>query len=231
MTTLPDLSDQQVETLPLDRLALVVLGHLTNEWSVHNFLNAQQQAGRGNSALRCIAEAVNWLVAKGLASRDRPEQVAGSASTIFVTRLGHRVLREGLAPIEAAERLSVALHDRISSVRSQFLLGKYELAAFEAMREVEIRTRQLAGADTSLVGVRLMRESFNPDTGPLADSSLDRGEQVALMDLFAGAVGTFKNPPSHRQVNYDDPTEASEVVLLADLLMCLLDRVERRLER
>jgi hypothetical protein len=50
------------------------------------------------------------------------------------------------------------------------------------------------------------------------------------MDLFAGAVGTFKNPPSHRQINYDDPTEASEVVLLADLLMHLLDRVERRLE-
>ena len=48
------------------------------------------------------------------------------------------------------------------------------------------------------------------------------------MELFAGAIGTFKNPPSHRQVNYADPTEASEVVLLADLLMRLLDRVEAR---
>jgi hypothetical protein len=33
----------------------------------------------------------------------------------------------------------------------------------------------------------------------------------------------FKNPSSHRQVEYDDPTAASEVVLLADLLLRLLD--------
>lgn len=46
------------------------------------------------------------------------------------------------------------------------------------------------------------------------------------MELFAGALGTFKNPPSDRQVDYADPTEASEAVLLADLLMRLLDRLE-----
>ena len=51
-------------------------------------------------------------------------------------------------------------------------------------------------------------------------------EQVATMELFAGAIGTFKNPASHRTVDYSDPTEAAEVVLLADLLMRLLDRVE-----
>ncbi|MBB3082548.1 hypothetical protein [Geodermatophilus sabuli] len=33
----------------------------------------------------------------------------------------------------------------------------------------------------------------------------------------------FKNPPSHRQVDYSDPTLASEVVLLADLLLRILD--------
>jgi len=48
------------------------------------------------------------------------------------------------------------------------------------------------------------------------------------MALFRGAIGTFKNPSSHRAVNYDDPVLAAEVVLLADLLMRLLDRVEAR---
>jgi hypothetical protein len=40
----------------------------------------------------------------------------------------------------------------------------------------------------------------------------------------------FKNPSSHRQVEYDDPTLAAEVVLLADLLLRILDRTERRLK-
>jgi uncharacterized protein (TIGR02391 family) len=111
----------------------------------------------------------------------------------------------------------------VEKARSQFLLGEYELAAFAAMREVEIRVRELAKADASLLGVKLMRKAFG-ENGPLADPSLDSGERVGVMELFAGAIGTFKNPPSHRQVDYADPTEASEVVLLADLLMRVLDR-------
>jgi len=78
------------------------------------------------------------------------------------------------------------------------------------------------------LGVKLMRKCFG-EGGPLADPQLDPGERTGTMELFAGAVGTFKNPPSHRQVDYADPTEASEVVLLADLLMRLLDRAEKRL--
>jgi hypothetical protein len=49
-----------------------------------------------------------------------------------------------------------------------------------------------------------------------------------MMALFRGAIGTFKNPSSRRAVNYDDPVLAAEVVLLADLLMRLLDRVGAR---
>lgn len=43
------------------------------------------------------------------------------------------------------------------------------------------------------------------------------------MTLFRGAIGVSKNPVSHRQVDYADPTLASEVVLLADLLLRMLD--------
>ncbi len=41
----------------------------------------------------------------------------------------------------------MALHDRLEHVKSQFLIGEYELSAFAAMREVEIRVRELSGAD------------------------------------------------------------------------------------
>lgn len=123
-------------------------------------------------------------------------------------------------------RIDVDLHPSIADrVRSQFLLGEYELAAFAALRQVEIRVRELAGPgakDEENFGVKLMTRAFK-DGGALRDTSAEGGEQVAMMNLFQGAIGVFKNPPSHRQVDYDDPTLASEVVLLADLLLRLLD--------
>ena len=73
------------------------------------------------------------------------------------------------------------------------------------------------------LGVRLMRQAFAKDRGPLTDESADPGEQEAMMHLFGGAIGVFKNPSSHRTVNYDDPTLAAEAVLLADLLLRLVD--------
>ncbi len=33
------------------------------------------------------------------------------------------------------------------------------------------------------------------------------------MELYKGALGLFKNPSSHREVDYSDGTEAAEVVL------------------
>ncbi len=126
----------------------------------------------------------------------------------------------------AAERLSVDLHPRIAArVRSQYLLGEYEAAAFLTLREVEIRVRDLAGASNDDLGVALMKEAFK-EGGPLADPALEAGEQQATMALFWGAIGVFKNPSSHRQVDFEDPTLASEIILFADLLHRMLDRLE-----
>jgi len=46
------------------------------------------------------------------------------------------------------------------------------------------------------------------------------------MNLFTGAIGLFKNPSSHRRVDFTDPTEAAEIVLLADLLLRLLGKID-----
>lgn len=225
--SLKELSFDEAHSLPIDRLGILVLKHLveTREWNSYNFLNFGREQGVPEHVLRCWSEALNWLISKNLVARGTPGQ--SSSDAIFVTRLGSKTLQTGLETIQAAERLDVALHHRLEQVKAQFLLGQYELAAFAAMREVEIRVRELSGADSSLLGVKLMRKSFG-DGGNLTDPELDPGERVGLMELFAGAIGTFKNPSSHRQVDYADPTEASEVVLLADLLMRLLDRIAAR---
>ena len=225
-SNLYDLSPQETQSLPIDRLGMIVLQHLvdTKQWSIYNFTNDGINRGLPDEVLRCWGEALHWLITRNLVALGKPG--CNSGDSIFVSRLGHRVLDEGIETIKATERIDLSLHPRLSRVKSQFLIGEYELAAFAAMREVEIRVRELSGADPSLLGVKLMRNSFG-DSGKLSDSSLDAGERVGIMELFAGAIGTFKNPPSHRQVDYSDPTEASEVVLFADLLMRLLDRIEK----
>jgi uncharacterized protein (TIGR02391 family) len=88
--------------------------------------------------------------------------------------------------------------------------------------------RRLANFSDGLIGVDLMRKAFNPSTGPLADPSHEPGEKQARSDLFAGAIGSFKNPNSHKEVYYKNSNEASEVAILADLLMGILDTIEKR---
>jgi hypothetical protein len=48
--------------------------------------------------------------------------------------------------------------------------------------------------------------------------------------LFAGAFAVLRNPAGHREVSYDDISEAADAVQTASLLMRILDRVEKRLD-
>ena len=88
--------------------------------------------------------------------------------------------------------------------RTNFALGDYETAAFAAMKAVEVAVRNTASYSNEDIGVKLMRKAFKPGAGPLCDESAEPAEQQAMADLFAGAIGAFKNPASHRTVQFED---------------------------
>lgn len=222
------LSNAEVAQLPVDRLAVLVLRDAVqgSAWNWRNWCLefAQDRTREGLAAAQnAIAEAWGWLQAKTLVST---KGTGGSYDfhDFYVTRAGQQALERGLGYVRAVIRLDVELVESLEQkVRPQFLLGDFELAAFAAMREVEITVRDQGGLGNDLVGVPLMQNAFR-EGGPLHDPEVHPGESVAQMNLFAGAMGLFKNPASHRRVDYDDPVEASEVILLADLLLRMLQR-------
>jgi hypothetical protein len=160
-------AQEQVPGLPLDQLAMHVLWwHVDQRGSQSRkgFLaqreseaaRARQDLGgvmvtssgsvRGPAA-QAWQEAYEWLIHHGLLTAD----VTQSGDFWMPSRLGLDVARDvqGLARMRASARLDVDLHPSIAGrIGSQFLLGEYELAAFAAMRQVEIRVRELAGAAT-----------------------------------------------------------------------------------
>jgi uncharacterized protein (TIGR02391 family) len=101
-----------------------------------------------------------------------------------------------------------------TSVYDSFATGHYDTAVRDAFVIVEDRVR----VDSRIqgeVGVRLMRSAFNANTGPLRDMNLPIAERERTADLFAGAIGTFKNPLSHRVVGNSDPAPVIEELMFA----------------
>ena len=112
-----------------------------------------------------------------------------------------------------------------------YLVKPFSLA--ELLARVRALLRRGSGSfPADLVGVDLIRQAFRPinrpnqsaqTPGPLTDTNLPIAEQEAMAHLFAGSVGLYKNPQSHRYVP-TSAAEAAEIILFASHLLRIVHR-------
>ena len=190
----------------------------------HNFLldaNRCYPAEQWDDVSQALIEAWVWLEREGLLVPTRGQ----NDGWLTISRRGRLLrTREDVDRHRHANLLPrQQLHPRIGQkVWATFLRGDYDTAVFQAFKEVEVRVREAGKYPDSVYGAPLMRDAFGTG-GPLRNDSALPGEQQALSDLFAGAIGYYKNPSSHRNVTIE-PREAVEMIMLASHLLGIVDK-------
>jgi len=166
----------------------------------HNFLESARDESRWQQAIKTINE-------KERAVED--------------------LIRNLQAPVktQSAFKFTIdSLHPKIvQRCRQCFESGQYDDAIFNAMKTVEEEIRSRSGAASTDLGVALVSKVMNPNQNPKLVFSSVKAEQEAAHSMYRGAIGSFKNPLSHRFLDTCDPIKTFEILGFASLLMRMLD--------
>lgn len=229
---------EMVLALAPEELAFTLLQiartHVNNNiFHPNSFIQPQPRPGTGQPAYPpqieqeiqlALAEAWQWVESQALVVP--APGINGTNGFRMFSRRGREMTDRGdfdsyrKAAAFPKDLLHPAIADRVWTSLAR---GELDSAVFFAYRTVEEAVRIAGGFAETDVGVALMRQAFHPENGPLTDESQPEAEREALAHLFAGAIGSYKNPHSHRTVTISDSTEAQEMVLLASHLLRIVD--------
>lgn len=171
---------------------------------------------------RTIMEGFGWLLSQNLIALS-----AADLSYHCITRRGIMVANSiGQKSIQSftiipKDQVHEYLHD---NALSDFSRGDFSGAIFKATRSVEVAVRKSGDYPQTDVGVNLMRRAFNPENGPLRDERIPSAEREAIANLFAGVIGAYKNPHSHREGEHNDPDIARQVIYTCSLLLDIVHK-------
>ena len=219
-------------SLEPEELAGVVLEYLhslpesDSQFSLHNFslphTVAEYPGEHHGDIIKALREAWQWLQNEGFIIPTpgfHPDMVS-------ITRRGERV-RNAVA-LKAYRQANLLprqlLHPMIATeVWLSFSRGNYSTAVLLAFKEVEVAVRDVGGYTYEERGTyQLMRKAFHPETGKLTDANQSADEKQATSDLFAGAMGRYRNPHAHQNIPVT-AEEAVEVIIFASHLLRIID--------
>jgi uncharacterized protein (TIGR02391 family) len=177
---------------------------------------------RQDEIAKALSEGWTWLVSEGFLAR-KPDD--SSHAWYFVTRKGKSLkTRQDVSAYRRASTFPRQMLHPLIAAKSEppFIRGEYEASVFQAFKEVEVAVRAAGEYAEGLYGTRLMWKAFDASHGPLTDPTTPESERKALGQLFAGAIGSYKNPHSHRSVRIE-ASEAAELLVLASHLMSIVE--------
>lgn len=197
----------------------------TGQLNLNNFTlesyHKEYPQDRMNEIQEAITEAWVWLEREGLIA----PQPGVSRGFVFVTRRGQKL--KGTVDFDTYMKSNLLSKEQLHAVIAPkvwpaFLRGDYENAVFQAFKEVEVAVRKAESLSATDIGTALMRKAFDKNKGPLSDQGRPESEKDSMAHFFAGAIGLYKNPSSHRIVKIE-AAEAVEIIMVASHLMRIVD--------